>query len=311
MESTTPWRSDCGDRATLVGITGMILATTFLVYSPAEIPIVDDWTYAWSVEHFLHTGELRMLEWSAHYPLSQVLWGALFSQLFGFSFVVLRLSTLVLAWAGLLAFFLTLREVGIGPFPAGLATLALWCNPVFFVLSHSFMTDVPFVSAMNAAILFYVRWVNRWRTWDLCLGSVLTMLAFLNRQLGAALALIPLGYLLLARWHGRERWALPWSQLICLLMPFLGIGLSVLVDQSRARGDPRLHPEGAEPALAPGHFGVEVCPGTVAPPPEPRAGALAAGLDCLRPPVKACPDLGVRGDGGAQWPLPLAGGRAA
>ncbi len=227
MESTTPWRSDRRDRATLVGITGMILATTLLVYLPAEIPIVDDWTYAWSVEHFLHTGELRMLEWSAHYPLAQVLWGALFSQLFGFSFVVLRLSTLVLAWAGLLAFFLTLREVGIGPFPAGLATLALWCNPVFFVLSHSFMTDVPFVSAMNAALLFYVRWVNRRRTWDLGLGSVLTMLAFLNRQLGAALALIPLGYLLLARWLGRERWTLPWSQLIYLLMPFLGIGLTL------------------------------------------------------------------------------------
>ena len=227
MESITPWHSDREDRAILVGITGMILATTFLVYSPAEIPIVDDWTYAWSVEHFLHTGELRMLEWSAHYPLAQVLWGALFSQLFGFSFVVLRLSTLVLAWAGLLAFFLTLREVGIRPFPAGLGTLALWCNPVFFMLSHSFMTDVPFVSAMNTAILFYVRWVNRRRTSDLCLGSVLTLLAFLIRQLGAALALIPLGYLLLARWLGRERWALPWSQLICLLMPFLGIGLTL------------------------------------------------------------------------------------
>jgi hypothetical protein len=38
-----------------------------------------------------------MLEWSAHYPLAQILWGALFSQLLGFSFIVLRLSTLVLA----------------------------------------------------------------------------------------------------------------------------------------------------------------------------------------------------------------------
>jgi Dolichyl-phosphate-mannose-protein mannosyltransferase len=227
MEPATPWHSDPGDRAVLVGITGIILATTFLVHSPAEIPIVDDWTYAWSVEHFLRTAELRMLEWSAHYPLAQVIWGALFSQLFGFSFVVLRLSTLVLTWAGLLAFFLTLREVGIRPLPAGLGTLALWCNPVFFVLSHSFMTDVPFVSAMNAAILFYVRWVNRQRTLDLCLGTVLTMLAFLIRQLGAALALIPLGYLLLARWHGREHRALPWSQILCLLVPFLGIGLTL------------------------------------------------------------------------------------
>src|SRR3712207_7580105 len=45
----------------------------------------DDWTYAWSVEYFLRTDELRMLEWSAHYPLAQILWGALFSRLFGFS----------------------------------------------------------------------------------------------------------------------------------------------------------------------------------------------------------------------------------
>ncbi|MGH8063771.1 MAG: hypothetical protein ACRERE_00760, partial [Candidatus Entotheonellia bacterium] len=80
MESTTLWGSRCGDLAALVAITGMMLATTLLVYAPVEVPIIDDWTYAWSVEHFLHTGELRMLEWSAHYPLAQILWGALFSR---------------------------------------------------------------------------------------------------------------------------------------------------------------------------------------------------------------------------------------
>jgi hypothetical protein len=225
MKSTTPWRSGSWDLAALVAITGLMLATTLLVYTPVEVPIIDDWTYAWSVERFLHTRELRMLEWSAHYPLAQILWGALFSRLFGFSFAVLRLSTLVLAWAGLLAFYGTLRELEIRPLLAGLGTLMLWCNPVLFVLSHSFMTDVPFVSAMNAALLCYMRWVNRGRTWDLGLGSV--TLAFLTRQLGAALALIPLAYLLLARVAGGERRTLPWSQRIWLLVPFLGIGLTL------------------------------------------------------------------------------------
>ena len=42
MESITPWHRDREDRAILVGITAIILATTLLVYSPAEIPIVDD-----------------------------------------------------------------------------------------------------------------------------------------------------------------------------------------------------------------------------------------------------------------------------
>jgi len=166
--------------------------------------------------------------WSgAHYPLAQILWGALFSWLFGFSFAALRLSTLVLAWAGLLALYGTLRELGIRPLLAGLGTLMLWCNPVFFVLSHSFMTDVPFVSGMNAALLCYVRWVKRGCTWDLGLGSVLATLAFLIRQLGAALALIPLAYLLLARVVGGERRPVPWAQRIWLLVPFLGIGLTL------------------------------------------------------------------------------------
>jgi predicted membrane-bound mannosyltransferase len=172
VDPTAPNPCGRGDRLFLAGLTGVLLAMTALVYSPLDVPIVDDWTYAWSVEHFLHTGELRVLEWSAHYPLAQILWGAVFSRLLGFSFAALRLSTAALAWAGLFAFFLTLRELGIKPVLAGLGTLLLWCNPVVFVLSHSFMTDVPFVSAMNTAVLGYVRWVKRGRTWDLCLGSV-------------------------------------------------------------------------------------------------------------------------------------------
>jgi hypothetical protein len=160
-----------------------------------------------------------------HYPLAQILWGALFSRLLGFSFTALRLSTLVLAWAGLLAFYGTLRELGTRPPLAGLGTLLLWCNPVVFVLSHSFMTDVPFVSLMSAALFGYVRWVKRGRTWDLSLGSVTALLACLTRQPGAALALIPLAYLLLARMAGGERRALPWSQGVWLLVPCLGVGL--------------------------------------------------------------------------------------
>jgi hypothetical protein len=191
MAHTAPYHRGRRDRLILVGMTGVMLAMTVLVYSLAEVLTVDDWTYAWSVEHFLDTGELRMLEWSAHYLLAQILWGALFSRLLGFSFVILRLSTLVLAWAGLLAFLLTLRELGMKPVLAGLGTPMLWCNPVFFVLRYSFMTDAPFVSAMNAAILFYVHWVKRRRTGDLSLGSVAVLLMFPVRQPGAALALIP------------------------------------------------------------------------------------------------------------------------
>src|SRR6266478_1325927 len=104
----TPERRGRSDRAALVGLTLLMLAASSLAHSPAPVPLIDDWLYAWSVDHFLQTGTLRILEWSGHYPLAQILWGAVCSKLFGFSFDVLRLSTLILSWAGLVAFFFTL-----------------------------------------------------------------------------------------------------------------------------------------------------------------------------------------------------------
>src|SRR5262249_78999 len=148
-------------------------------------------------------------------------------ELFGFSFAVLRASTLVVVWAGLLAFYLTLRELEIRPLPASLGTLVLLCNPVLFMLSHSFMTDAPFMSVMNGALLFYVRWAIRGRRQDLALGSSLAVVALLIRQPGAALALVPVGYLLLMRLLGGTRRVLPRSQHLCLLVPFLGMGLTI------------------------------------------------------------------------------------
>jgi Dolichyl-phosphate-mannose-protein mannosyltransferase len=155
-------------------------------------------------------------------------WGALFSQLSGFSFGVLRLSTLLLAWGGLLAFYLTLRELAIRPLPASLGTIVLLCNPVVFMLDNSFMTDAPFLSIMNGALLWYARWAVRGRTQDLVLGSGLAVVAFLIRQPGVTLALAPVGYLVLMRLVGGTRRVLPRSQQLLVLVPFLGIGLTLV-----------------------------------------------------------------------------------
>jgi hypothetical protein len=88
------------------------------------------------------------------------------------------------------------------------------------------MTDVPFVSVMNGSLLFYVRWAARGRTSDLAIGSGLAIVAFLVRQLGAALAVVPIGYLIVMRLGGSRR-ALPWHQRVWLLVPFVGLGLAL------------------------------------------------------------------------------------
>ena len=213
------------DKAALLSITLITIVSTILVWPTDDIPLIDDWTYAWSVKHVLETCELRVLDWSAHYPFTQIIWGALFSHFLGFSFFTLRVSTLVLCWLGLIAFFLTLRKLSISPLFSTLGTLAFFFNPVMFVLSNTFMTDVPFVSLMNVAILWYVLWVRNRSSLYLGLGGVFAIACFLTRQIGAGLALIPLIYLLQSRFLGSDRYRFSWRQLFCLLFPFLVIGL--------------------------------------------------------------------------------------
>jgi hypothetical protein len=213
------------DRAALFIITVIMIGGVALVCPVADTPLIDDWTYAWSVEHLLTTGQLRVLDYSAHYPFAQIVMAAPFAAAFGFSFVSLRLSTLMMAWLGLLAFFLTLRVLGVDRTLGVLATLALLYNPVFFVLTLSFMTDVPFVAAANVAILGYVSWVKHRHAGALCLGGGFALIASLIRQIGTLVTLVPLGYLLFEWFASRRRPRLRYLELVLLALPLGALGL--------------------------------------------------------------------------------------
>jgi len=189
----------------------------------ANVPLHDDWTYAWSVEHFLTTGKFEVLDWSIHYPFAQILWGALFCLPFGFSFSALRVSTLILAWLGALALYGTQRELGRARTDSLIATLVLAANPVFFLLSLSFMTDVPFVSVSNIAFFFIARAFCRKKPLELWLGCAFAVAGFFIRQIAIAIPGAVLLYAIFTPAFRTRRYFLPpiiASLLICLT-PFL------------------------------------------------------------------------------------------
>ena len=76
------------DRLPLLVIAGVFIAGWFAVGATRDVPVIDDWVYAWSVEHLLAARRLAVLEFSSIYPVAQIVWGALFARAFGFSFVV-------------------------------------------------------------------------------------------------------------------------------------------------------------------------------------------------------------------------------
>lgn len=187
----------------LAGILAAYLVSVVVVSPLGRFVLLDGWTYALAVRHLLDDGQLRISQWTATSLVAQVAWGALFASVFGFSFSVLRVSTLVLSFAGSLALYGLCREVGLSRPRALVGATAYWFNPLTFSLSYTFMSDVPAVSFLLLATFFSVRGVRRSSDLALVVGSGFAALAFLVRQPGILFPPAILAYGLLAGWPAR------------------------------------------------------------------------------------------------------------
>ena len=93
----------------------------------------------------------------------------------------------MLAVIGLVAFRGLAVEHGMSRGAANLLTLCLASSPLFFKLSLTFLSDVPFVAVTLVATLFYTRALRdeRWSSW--LAASLAASAAIFIRQFGIAL----------------------------------------------------------------------------------------------------------------------------
>ncbi|MCC6145579.1 MAG: glycosyltransferase family 39 protein, partial [Candidatus Hydrogenedentes bacterium] len=213
-------------RMLALGLVTVLWGLTLALVPPTgEFPLNDDWVYAQAVKDWMETGHYTGHLFSTAAFVGQAWWGRLFCELFGFSFLSLRWSTLVLWLAG--AWATTLAALGLGARPrvAALAGTLIIANPLMMNLGYTFMTDVPFVSLMAISGLFYLRALEhpRWQ-WFL-LGSLMGAAALLTRQFAV---LLPAAFVVALcpwepRWWRRESlplmaalilpWAAAWGLL--------------------------------------------------------------------------------------------------
>ena len=162
---------------------GLLWLMMVCVIDPVgNFPLNDDWSYGRAVQTLVEHRQLQLTGFTAMPLVAQVLWGALFSLPAGFSFTALRLSTLVLGLVGLLVTYGLVREVRASRGLAVLAGLSLAFNPLYCLLSFTFMTDVPFFTFSMLGILFLVRGRMRRRRAELAVGFLFTGVALLIRQ---------------------------------------------------------------------------------------------------------------------------------
>jgi 4-amino-4-deoxy-L-arabinose transferase-like glycosyltransferase len=153
-------------------------------FSIAEqnFPLNDDWAFARGAMLFARGKGIHYSSWASMPQLGQWLWACPFVWSFGESFFALRLSTIVLSWLGLWAFFDILRQEGIEPWTAALCTTALALNPLFFLLQGTFMTDVPALSMALVALALYSRALKSGHWPSLALATLVATLAVVTRQ---------------------------------------------------------------------------------------------------------------------------------
>ena len=163
-------------------------AVAALVGVRGDFPLSDDWSYAYTTRALCREGRLVFLPWVGASLVLQAWYGAALCALLGFSFEVLRASTLVLAAAGAVVFTLLVARLGARGRVLAVTVAALALNPLWVSLSFTFMTDVPCTVAAIGAAYAYARGLGERRLGLVVVGSVLAAAALLIRQHGILVA---------------------------------------------------------------------------------------------------------------------------
>lgn len=175
----------------LMALTIFWIISLAVVNPSGNFPLNDDWSFALTVKNLIANGDYHPTEWVSMPLITNVLWGYLFTIPTGFSYDALRLSTLVLSLLGMLATYVLARDLCLPRFFGIISALTLGFNPIYYALSNTFMTDVPFTALTIIASVFLVRYLKTGANWPFLIGTTLIVVATLSRQLAIS---VPLGF---------------------------------------------------------------------------------------------------------------------
>jgi hypothetical protein len=161
----------------------LIFLSQFLFISPVgEFALNDDWVHTDILKHWVDTGDFRMNPFAGPTFYIPILYGAGLTKLFGFSFTVLRISTLFFALLTLLVLFFFLNRVTNKPHLNFFIVLSLWLNPIFYSLSFTFMTDIPALFLIVCSLYAFYKAFDEQKPQWIFAGSLISVLGFFVRQ---------------------------------------------------------------------------------------------------------------------------------
>lgn len=188
-------------------LIGCWLVLVALVNPMGNFPLNDDWQYAYPVKQWIEEGRFEMQGQFAPNILLQVVWGYLSCSLFGaFDFTYLRFGVLLLGLGCGLLLYRWLRDAGITKGKSFGVSLVLLGSPLFFSLSFTFMTDVPFLFLCLLCLRYFRLYVDEGELSKLGWASLAAVAAYAIRQPGILFLLGFAVFVLLDSRKRKDRW---------------------------------------------------------------------------------------------------------
>jgi 4-amino-4-deoxy-L-arabinose transferase-like glycosyltransferase len=161
----------------------IFIVSESIVNPLGNFPLNDDWTYAKSVLDFFidnkyHIGTSFSSLWT------HLMWGLVFTKIFGFSFWILRLSTILSSIVGLCLLFKLIGEITNNALIALTACLVMLFNPLYFNLTNTYMTDINFNTLLICSCYFIYNFYKTGKIYFFILSFLAALFLVLIRQFG-------------------------------------------------------------------------------------------------------------------------------
>jgi hypothetical protein len=159
-----------------------------IVNPHGNFPLIDDWSYAETTRRLVLQHEWRPLGFTGMPLLTQSLWGAVACTILGYSFEHLRFATIFAGLILLLSSYILFCILCTSRFLAFVAATSISLNPITFVLTYTFMTDVLFEMLLVVSSIFFIIALKQKSSIDIGVACVFITSATLCRQLGPCLS---------------------------------------------------------------------------------------------------------------------------
>ena len=167
----------------------LFLIAEIIINPIGEFPLNDDWANMKMIENYIFKNNINSPQWGGSIFIVQFYFGVLISQIFGFSFTLLRLIVIIIGGLGIIAMHHILMQITNSKKFAIIGSLLFGMNPIYFNGANSFHTDVPTTFFMLLSFYWFIKYFKTRTINSYALGVIFSIIACAIKQTSVSIGI--------------------------------------------------------------------------------------------------------------------------